>query len=124
MAELELDDDDRAAIDLIAERILARMDGSVIPSSIPAEIGELVRATAARNAFVWIHSVPLTGPNAMTVEWRLNPDGTIHQEMRGSDGVPFWRGTFRPAAPGVTCTLGHPIGANGMHVRREDADAH
>jgi hypothetical protein len=80
-----------------AAAIVEKLGASVIPSSIPAEIGEWIRRTAEHNSYVWRFSIPMAGATCMCTDWTLNPDGTINLELQDTNGRRFWRGTFRPA---------------------------
>lgn len=86
--------------DTVAELVTEKLSASVIPSSFPAEIGEWIREACAHGLRQWIYTIPMMGPSAMFAEFRFNPDGTFNLELRDTNGLPFWRGTFRPADEG------------------------
>jgi hypothetical protein len=81
----------------IAHLIVEKLSASVIPSSLPAHIGDWVRRTAKHNSMLWCFSIPMADATALLTDWQLNPDGTIQLELRDTNGQRFWRGTFRPA---------------------------
>jgi hypothetical protein len=85
------------AAESFAAAVVEKLSASVMPSSIPAEIGEWVRQTAEHGSYVWRFSIPMAGATAMCTDWTLNPDGTIQLELQDTCGRRFWRGTFRPA---------------------------
>jgi hypothetical protein len=89
LQHLELDD--------LADWIVERLGSSVIPSSFPARIGDMLRETAKHGAYRYIYMLPGGGPYALSVEFVINPDGTLNMEFRDPAGTPFWSGTFRPA---------------------------
>lgn len=77
--------------------IVEKLGQSVIPSSIPAHIGEWLRSVASHGAWCYTYMIPLGGSNAIRADWRVNPDGTLNLELQDTSGQPFWRGTFHPA---------------------------
>ncbi len=89
---------DDAEIRELAKAMAAELGGSVISSSLPAEVGDWVRQTATHGSFVWRSSIPMSGATAILTDWRLNPDGTIILELQDTCARPFWHGTFRPVA--------------------------
>lgn len=95
-----LDDDELAMADAIADRITAKLGGSVISSSLPAYVGDLIRDACKEHQFQQISQLYLPGPYAIAVYWVLSPDGTLMQEMRDHNGQMFWRGTFQPVTAG------------------------
>ena len=84
-------------VDAIADRIVEKLAASVIPSSIPAEIGQLIRDACKHGGSMYRHVIPLAGPMAIFANYRMNPDGTLNFELQDTNGCPFWHGTFRPA---------------------------
>jgi hypothetical protein len=80
-----------------AEAIVRRLGASVIPSSFPAHIGELLRETARFGSYQYVHMLP-GGAHSLSVQYVINPDGTLNMEFQEPNGSPFWRGTFRPEA--------------------------
>jgi hypothetical protein len=89
-----------AEIRELAKALAAELGGSVISSSLPAEIGQWVRETAQYNGMVWRFSIPMSGATSLLTDWRLNPDGTIILELQDTTARTFWRGTFRPVEAG------------------------
>lgn len=87
----------RSLVDKVADRVAERLSESVIPSSFPAAVGDWIREACKHGAVLWIHTLPMNGPTAITTEYRMNPDGTLNLEFRDTRGCTFWRGTFRPA---------------------------
>ena len=85
------------AAESFAAAVVEKLSASVIPSSIPAEVGQWVRATATHGSFWWQFSIPMAGATSMGTRWKLHPDGTIGLELTDTNGQIFWRGTFRPA---------------------------
>jgi hypothetical protein len=85
------------AAESFAAAVVEKLSASVIPSSIPAAVGEWIRRTAEHNSYVWRFSIPMAGATCMCTDWTLNPDGTINLELQDTNGRRFWRGTFRPA---------------------------
>jgi hypothetical protein len=82
---------------LMAGLVVKELRGSVISSSFPAEIGGWIRQTAEHHALLWTHTIPMRpSGTCILTDWRLNPDGTLQLELRDSNGMTFWRGTFRP----------------------------
>jgi hypothetical protein len=94
------DETDEVFSDLIANRIagrvVERLGGSVISSAFPAEVGDWIRDAVKNGAYLYRFTIPMVGPTAIFVEYRINPDGTIIQEFQDTNGRPFWHGTFRP----------------------------
>jgi hypothetical protein len=92
-----LDAERERIVELVADRIVATLGQSVIPSSIPAAIGEWIKKTSEHRSWEWTHVIPMQPPGSgLALWWRFNPDGTINMEMRDTAGWIFWRGTFRP----------------------------
>lgn len=80
----------------IAVRVIKGLGQSVIPSVIPAYIGDMIRDVTKHDQLKWRHSIPLAGAMCICVDWTLNADGTVNLELQDSYGQSFWRGTFRP----------------------------
>jgi hypothetical protein len=100
MSDAELiEDAARSAgeIEQLADLIVEKLNQSVIPSAIPAEIGEWIRETCGHSQFYYRHMIPMSGPTCIHAEWKLNPDGTINLQLQDTNARPFWFGTFRPA---------------------------
>jgi hypothetical protein len=89
----------REEIEEIAKEVVARLGGAVIPSVLPAYVGEAVRA-AAPSQVHWMNNIPLRGPLCISTYWVLMPNGELHLELRDWQGQTFWRGTFVPEAAG------------------------
>lgn len=83
----------------IADAVVEKIGVSVIPSSLPAHIGQMLRETAKYGAYQYVYMLPGGGPYALSVQFVVNPDGTLNMELRDPSGCAFWRGTFRPEAP-------------------------
>lgn len=83
--------------DTLADRIVGRLGGSVISSSFPAYIGDMIREACKGAQLQQINQLYLFGPECIATFWVLSPDGTLMLEMRDHMGQTFWRGTFRPA---------------------------
>jgi hypothetical protein len=97
MPDLLSDDQIGTIANAIAGMVTDRLTASVIPSTFPAGIGELIRKNTSHGA---IHSqfvIPLYGPVGLIASWIFNPDGTVNLELRDMTNCTFWRGTFRPA---------------------------
>jgi hypothetical protein len=88
---------DEEVITEIAGRVIEALSASVIPSSIPADIGNQIRETTKSGSYYWTHTIPLMAGRCIIAAFQLNPDGTLHLEFRDWTNCPFWRGTFRPA---------------------------
>ena len=86
-----------ANAETIADLVVAKLGGPVISSVIPAEVGAWIRQTCGHSQLLYRHMIPMNGPSCIHSEWRLNPDGSIIQELQDTTGCAFWRGTFRPA---------------------------
>ena len=84
------------AAESFAAAVVEALGASVIPSSFPAHIGSILRETAKHGAYRYVYMLPGGGPYALSVEFVVNPDGTLNMEFRDPSGIPFWRGTFRP----------------------------
>ena len=82
---------------VLADLIVERLNGPMISSSIPADIGAWIRKTAEHGSFWWQFSIPMTGATCIGTHWKLHPDGTMGLELTDSNGRIFWRGTFHPA---------------------------
>jgi hypothetical protein len=80
----------------IAARVIKGLGQSVIPSVIPARIGEKIREACSHGSALWVQTIPLAGAYCLSISYRLNPDGTINLEFHDWSGQIFWRGTFRP----------------------------
>lgn len=91
-----LDPEDIAIIDRLASTLADKLNGSVISSSFPAEIGDWIRKAHEYGGRIWRNSIPMVGPTAMCVETQFNPDGTMMLALQDTNGQTFWRGTFRP----------------------------
>ena len=85
------------AAESFAAAVVEKLSASVIPSSFPARVGDRLREVAKNSAYFYRGVIPLSGPNGIIMDWRINPDGTINLELQEMNGCPFWRGTFRPA---------------------------
>jgi hypothetical protein len=83
--------------DRMADRVIDKLNASVIPSSFPARVGEWLREVAKNSVYFYRGVIPLCGPNGIIMDWRINPDGTINLELQEMNGCAFWHGTFRPA---------------------------
>ena len=81
----------------IAELVIEKLSASVIPSSFPAYVVDMIRAATENGAYHWLYSIPLIGPACITCGWTFSPDGSVNLELRDLNGQTFWRGTFRPA---------------------------
>jgi hypothetical protein len=88
----------RDEIGEIAGEVVARLGGAVIPSVLPAYIGEAVREAAGNGTRLWNSPVYLSGPCMISMMTTLMPSGELHLEMRDWQGQTFWRGTFVPEA--------------------------
>jgi hypothetical protein len=83
--------------DTVAELVTEKLGQSVISSSFPAHIGDMIRDACQSQQIQQVSQLYLRGPYAIATYWILSPDGTVTLEMRDHMGQPFWRGTFRPA---------------------------
>lgn len=101
MTDAELIEDAAAnyygVVDEIARRVVEKLGRSVIPSVIPAEIGQLIRDAAGHGGFQWRYSIPLMGPNSLITQWYMQPNGSLRLELLNPNGEMFWRGTFEIA---------------------------
>jgi hypothetical protein len=80
-----------------AAAVVEQLGASVISSSFPAHIGELLRETAQYGSYQYVHMLP-GGARSLCVQYVINPDGTLNLEFQEPNGTAFWRGTFRPEA--------------------------
>jgi hypothetical protein len=97
---IDVDGTVNVAAESFAAAVVEKLSASVIPSSLPARVGDWIRQTAQYNSLLWTHTIPMNpAGTAMIMEWRLNPDGTLNLELRDSTGQTFWRGTFQPVEP-------------------------
>ena len=83
-------------VDAFADAVMARLNGSVISSALPAHVGEWLREAATHGQRMQWNQIYLAGPNCLSTHWTINPDGTLQLELDGPDGSFIWRGTFRP----------------------------
>lgn len=88
------------AAESFAAAVVEKLGASVIPSSIPAEVGDWIREAVKHGGCVYRYMIPMGGATALFTDWRVNPDGTLNLELQDTNGRPFWRGTFRPAERG------------------------
>lgn len=82
---------------LFAAAVVEHLGASVIPSSFPAHIGELLRETARYGSYRYVHMLP-GGARSLCVEYVINTDGSLIMEFQEPGGQAFWRGVFRPEA--------------------------
>ena len=81
--------------DAIVSRILETKQ-SLISSSIPAAIGELIAKDAKYGQRQYQTYIPVNGGYSLNQQWTLNPDGSLLLIMYDVNMSPFWRGIFWP----------------------------
>lgn len=98
---MTLDEEERQAVEraaeLIAMKVVEKLDGPVISSVLPAAAGEWLRQAAEHGHRWQSYVIYLNGPNCLTTQWIINTDGTLQLEIRGPDNSIIWRGVFHPA---------------------------
>lgn len=87
--------DAREYAELVAGLVLEGLEGSVVPSAIPREVGEEIATFTSGNAYFHELFVPL-GPWGIRFMIRFMPDGSMQVELRSAQDYRFWQGVFRP----------------------------
>ena len=82
-------------LDELADKVVTRLNGSVISSALPANLGEYIRVATGGLRWQVSHWVPLAGQYGLQMEWVIENDGVIRLEMSDPAGWVFWRGVFR-----------------------------
>lgn len=88
--------DDENFLELITDRIVAKLSGCMISSAFPAHVGEYIRESTRGHQRQCSHWIYLTGNNGLQATYHLEVDGAMRLELATPDGEIFWRGTFRP----------------------------
>jgi hypothetical protein len=83
-------------LDELADKVVSRLNGSVISSAFPAFIGRYIQNTLAGHSMMWSHWLQLRGPDGIQATYIFEVDGVMRLELADSSGCIFWRGTFRP----------------------------
>jgi hypothetical protein len=94
----------RVDLDELADKIVARLGGSVISSAIPASVGEWLRAAVGDYPFQFSHLIPLNYGHYLSAVYHIGSDGAIRLEFLDEHGSWFWRGTFNPKEPDYAIT--------------------
>lgn len=83
-------------LDELADKVVTRLNGSVISSAFPASIGKYIRGCTNGHSMLWSHWLPLRGPDGVQATYVFEVDGVMRLELADPSGFTFWRGTFRP----------------------------
>lgn len=96
-----LDDDDIARLAGATAGVLVdKLAGPLVPSSIPASVGQDIAEAASEGQRIQTHPIYLAGSKCLVVEYRLEADGRLMIELRREDHSTFWSGVFWPGRAG------------------------
>jgi hypothetical protein len=85
--------EDFAAMEIIASRVVEKLQTNVIPASLPKHIGDFLRESLEYGSVYQAFVVNLP-KSWITVHLRFNPDGSINMDLCDINNARFWTGTF------------------------------
>lgn len=86
-------DKDTILANLIADRVVAKLNSHVIPAEIPGYVKEAVKEVGQYGPGQWAFPYPLAG-RQITLYMRPLVDGSLELEFKDWAGMSFWRGTL------------------------------
>lgn len=83
-------------LDALADKVVDRLNGSVISSAFPAHVGAWLRNQAKYSPWYTSHWLQLGGREGIQASYEIATDGAMTLSLSDPSGQMFWRGTFRP----------------------------